>query len=411
MNQLPRLEQVLKAQKLAADKIKRAAKVDRAIPEVNDEDQLTVVYGLRGVGKTWWAIDHCSKQGVVAYVDAEDESLKQMKGLTAADILEAVVMLYGDCRMVIIDEFKKLAIWGEVIEVFISSGWRVIALNSGDKPGITTREVMINPMSWPQYCSWHGVAEDMATPTGRGLLRKAFDDYLIRGGMPGMQSRRKGAVGVQALIGDIIARDTAGGIRPALVPQMQRIALRILNQSPVVLNYKELLPTTDVKSVNTLRKYVDDINTTGLFRPLVRLSMFDNVRNFMEKLYAADTGLMVEAHIGERIETAVYLHLNQYCNRNGYMMHYYGNRDRQCHFAVCRDMRMRVAVEYVPYTDDAQVMQGVMSGFMSLSRATGCGKLILLTDNNHDLMQVNGMKVEVVPVYEFLLSLSHFIDL
>lgn len=405
------LEPVLKAQKMAADKIRRAAKVDRVIPEITDDERLTVVYGMRGVGKTWWAIGYCQSLGLsAAYIDAEDDRLNQVKGLTAEDVMETVVKLYGDCRTVIIDEFMKLTIWNEIVDAFIRSGWRVIALNSGDKPGIVSGEVMMLPLSWSQYCRWHGVAEDMSTPTGRGLMRKALDDYLLRGGLPGMQSRRQFKAVAEAIISETIARDTANGMRPALVSQVHRIADKILHQSPVVLNYKELLPDTDVKSVNTLRKYVDEIKTTALIRPLVRLSMFDNVRNFMEKLYAADMGLMGDASRLARIETAVYLHLNRYCGRMGYMMHYYGNRDRQCHFAVCRDMRMRVAVEYVPSTDD-EVMQGVLSGFMSLSRTTGCNKLLLLTENNQGLTQINGAEVEMMPVYVFLSRISQPVEL
>ncbi|MDE6322031.1 MAG: hypothetical protein K2L93_07005, partial [Muribaculaceae bacterium] len=282
-----------------------------------------MVYGLRGVGKTWWAIGYCQSHGLTAaYIDAEDHLLKKIKALTADDVVEAVVKLYGDCRTLIIDEFLKLEIGPAVVEEFLRSGWRVIALNSGDKPRFAPVEVMMHPLSWPEFCRWHGVKEDIATPTGRGLIRKAFDDFLTRGGLPCMQSRRQNKSLPQGLVSEIIAHDTINGLRPALVPQLIKIAANILHQSPVVLNYKELLPDTDVKSVNTLRKYVDEIKTTALLRPLVRLSMFDNVRNFMEKLYAADMGLMGDASRISRIVTAVFLHLDRYCRRLGYMMHY-----------------------------------------------------------------------------------------
>lgn len=412
MKELPQLETVLKAQKVAADKIRRATKIDCSIRDIPVDDQLTVVYGLRGVGKTWWAIGYCQSLGVsTVYIDAEDDRLKQIKGLTADEILETVVKLYGDCHTVIIDEFLKLDIWNEIVDTFIRSGWRVIALNSGEKPEIVPCEVMMHPLSWPQYCRWHEVTEDMSTPIGRGLMRKAFDDYLLRGGLPAMQSRRQFKAAAEAIISETIAHDAANGVRPSVARQLHQLTVNILHQSPVVLNYKELLPDTDVKSVNTLRKYVDEIKTTAVIRPLVRLSMFDNVRNFMEKLYAADMGLMGDASRLARIETAVYIHLDRYCRHMGYMMHYYGNRDRQCHFAVCRDMRMRVAVEYVSSADDDDVMQSVLSGFMSLSRTTGCNKLILLTENNQGLKHINGAEVEMMPVYVFLSKISQPVEL
>lgn len=406
------IESILTEHKQLCSKIMSASKHERHLPQAEVGDDLTVVYGLRGVGKTWWAISYCQDQGLTpAYVDCEDPQLAQVKGLKADGIAETLVMLYGDVRMVVIDEFLKLPIWNELVELFLQSGWKVIVLNSGDKPSIVPQEVAMRPLSWTQYCRWHGVDTDITTPTARGLQRKAFDDYLMRGGLPGMQSLKNPRIYANKLIDRVVAQDIAIQVRASSMPQLQRLAHHIIENSPLVLNYKEMLPSTEFSSVNTLRKYVDVLKTTELVRPLIRLSMFDNVRNFMEKLYAADPGLMSGASRAARLETTVYLHLERYCRRMGYMMHYYGNRDRQCHFAICRDMRMRAAVEYIPDASDDEAMQVVLSGFNSLARISDCKKLFLLTENNSGLKNVNGLDVEIMPVYAFLNKIAQPLDL
>ncbi len=406
------LESILTEHKQLVNKVMLASKQERHLPQAEVGDDLTVVYGLRGVGKTWWAISYCQDQGLTpAYVDCEDPQLAQVKGLNADDIAETLVKLYGDVRMIVIDEFLKLPIWNELVVLFLQSGWKVMALNSGSKPRILPQEVKMWPLSWGQYCRWHGVDTDVTTPTARGLQRKALDDYLTRGGLPGVQSLKNIRPYANRLIGRAVEQDVDIPVRASSIPQLQRLAQHILDNSPLVLNYKELLPTTEFGSVNTLRKYVDVLKTTGLVSPLIRLSMFDNVRNFMEKLYAADPSLKGGSSRVDRLETVVYLHLERYCQRMGYMMHYYGNRDRQCHFAICRDMRMRAAVEYLPDATDDEAMQGILSGFNSLARISDCKKLFLLTENNSDLKNVNGLDVEIMPVYAFLNKLGQAIDL
>ncbi len=407
------IKELIQNQNLIVDKICKGEYHHRHGLSVIDLDaDVNFVQGVRGAGKTTAIVRKLKDSGKrFAYIDVSESVQNGLDRIPASAIIEILTCVYGQFDVVIIDEVVKYPSWEILIGSFRELGIKVVAINSGEIPEncLNAKTTDMFTLSFSEYCIWHGIDYDSQSPVSRGIAAAAFEDFLKRGGFPADQSRKYHRRSTDPVISKIMERDMPNDLRAAKIPEIKRLACNLVRDTPMSMDYKESLHHYEVASVNTLRKYVESIKRTCLLVRLARLSLFDKVRNYREKLYAADVSLVSAENIVARVETAVYIQLLRAAQRHGYFVHYYSSRELACSFAVCKDMRMRVLIQIMPEEESEAMLKEKIAGMVSLSRETGCKRMFILSDGQSSVINTKGMEVTMVPVYEFLLDKYHLL--
>lgn len=405
-----RLEKILISQKKEINKILSSdCKLRYVAKRITGELPLLYIEGVRGSGKTFTTLHALHDKNVsFAYVDLSDQSLYSLNVDGYDSLIESLYMVYDQFDCVVVDEFISHLKWEDFFDACKKNGLKVIAISSEICQTIEEKNILyFYPLSFSEYCLWNEINVDISTPKGRAQIRKAFDNYVVRGGFPTLQKRKNIKLGASEIVKGIVKNDIRGGFRKSKLEEMERIAYTLLDYTVQWVNYKGMAEDFGMQSEITLKKYIEIIKCTGLLYALHRFSLNKKQRNVYEKLYAVDTALIPNDSLQHKLETIVYMQLHRFCDRHGYFIHYYSNRDVDCNFALCLDRKMRTILQVMADYSDSQEIKDKVTGLINLSKLTGCDRLYILTDNQYDMIEERGLSITVVPVYEFLIEHSH----
>ena len=82
-------------------------------------------------------------------------------------------------------------------------------------------------------------------------------------------------------------------------------------------------------------------------------------------------------------------------------VYYLNERSGECDFVVCKKNKVLRAIQ-VSYDISAEkTRKREVNGLLMAAKATGCENLLLLTDHESEVIEQDGHKVKVQPVYEW----------
>ena len=326
------------------------ASVIRGLPEPAQFNLVHIITGMRRCGKTFYLfqlmrqlLDSGVPRERMFYFDFSDVRLKPMD----PDTLYAIVTEYWrqvpvarerGCYL-FLDEVQEAPDWQGYCQL-IAEHERVTLVITGSSSKVSSAEIASNfrgrshvhemwPLSFAEYCRFHDLplpeaGQDAFSPQTITRYESAYDEYLIKGGFPGVQTARtEDRIEIlQGYVRDVIARDIterAGQRDASLAMQLALFALR---DTACELSTNELvgrLVDTGHKAywgkVDTLLKLLAG---TYLIHFLPEYSTgLKPDSSTVPKVYAEDPGLVYavsranQQDIGKRFETAVYLELRR----------------------------------------------------------------------------------------------------
>lgn len=375
-------------------------------------EPVQIIQGVRSSGKTFTTLHTLRSRGLkFAYVDLSHPALRSLESAVFDRLVEGLMMVYGGFQYIVIDEFSFNPDWADCIGAFLAQGIQIIGITSKETPTDTlpfrVSTLKFHTLSFSEYCLWHNIDPDDHSLQNKATIRRGFDDFLYRGGFPRLQEMGRPKPAARRIAETVIKLDAQADFRKNMVDRFHSLAEHLLENSAELLNYKQLAEKFGMRSEITVKKYIEMIKASSLQCPLRRFAMHEKTRNVYEKLYVADTALLPRGETGKSMETAVYLQLRRFCERYGYFMHYYANRQVECNFALCVDMKMRTLLQVIPDYSDSATIKEKVAGLKNLSKMTGCDQLYILTDSNRDIIEEKDLKITVMPAYEFLLDRSH----
>lgn len=410
------IEKRLRQQKETAESLLAERCLPRfAARHISHEGGLAVLTGPRGSGKTFLAL-HLLQERDKKYAYADLSALGAVGSDEASlnALFEVLCIVYGEFEWLLIDEFLSNGDWERIIRYFRTMGVKVFAVASGRLPdtalSLAGVASVLYPLSFSEYCLWHDVCTEPKSPVEMASLRLAFDDFSMRGGIPSNQFRTRVKSNSRKIADTILENDLRGEIRKSNRPAITEIGRYLLTNSPVNLFFNDIAERFSLRSEITAKKYLGIIKGSAGVYALERFAFQEKIRDYGERIFAADPGFCEKSHDMEsRLKIIVYMQLRRFCERHGYQMHYYGNRDLECDFVLCHEMKMRTIIQVIYDYSDSQAIKEKVASLIALSSASGCGKLFILTDNCHDTIETKGLSIYVKPAYEFLLDRSHMI--
>ncbi len=381
-----------------------------------------VVIGVRRSGKSTLCFNALRKAGVhYAYANFDDERLDQLETTDLDNILQTLYKIYGKFDYLFLDEIQNIDGWPLFVNRLLRQKLHILITGSNAKllstelaSHLTGRhhKIELFPFSFKDWCAIKDLDVSRLTTKNKGLISKAYDEYFHQGGFPELISGEENPKEyISTLIDNIITQDIKKRYNIRSIDAMKRLSHHILNETPTLIAKDTLQKTIGIKSDKTLGNYLLYLNQTYLISILNKYSSKSKERTRGEKAYAIDVALMDKRenvfsgdNLGWRLETIVYLELLRRKAQNGNDIYYFQSRCAEADFIVC-DGNKAQAIYQVSYDiSNPKTRKREIRGCLSAAKATKCSNIMLITDNESEIIEEEGYTIQVIPVWEWLIS-------
>lgn len=381
-----------------------------------------VVIGVRRSGKSTLCFNALRKAGVhYAYANFDDERLDQLETTDLDNILQTLYKIYGKFDYLFLDEIQNIDGWPLFVNRLLRQKLHILITGSNAKllstelaSHLTGRhhKIELFPFSFKDWCAIKDLDVSRLTTKNKGLISKAYDEYFHQGGFPELISGEENPKEyISTLIDNIITQDIKKRYNIRSIDAMKRLSHHILNETPTLIAKDTLQKTIGIKSDKTLGNYLLYLNQTYLISILNKYSSKSRERTRGEKAYAIDVALMDKRenafsgdNLGWRLETIVYLELLRRKAQSGNDIYYFQNRSAEADFVVC-DGNKAQAIYQVSYDiSSPKTRKREIRGCLAAAKATKCSNILLITDNESEIIEEEGYTIQVIPVWEWLIS-------
>lgn len=418
------IEQVLAEQQLELAGLSSKALCSRPEEQLVelDSDMAQVVIGVRRCGKSTLCNNVLKKNGeLFAYANFDDERLEEMTSKDLNAVLEVLYKIYGDFKLLFLDEIQNVDGWHLFVNRILRQGMRVILTGSNAKllsgelaTHLTGRhdKIELFPFSFADYCKCKEI--DMKSPTTKAeaFRRRAFDEYLRQGGFPELLHKKSKKGYVSNLVDNILKRDIEQRHKIKYIRAFEQLANHLLDISPAVVVEKDLAKLFGFNSHHTVDNYIGYLKEAYLLAGLQKYSTKSKLRVRDEKVYPIDVALMdgredamVGENLGWRLETIVFIELlrrNKPLERDIY---YFKNDDGyEADFVVCKGDKVEEVYQVSYDLTKEKTRAREIRGLLTASKHTRCDSLFLITDVERGEFEQEGKQIKIIPAYEWLIQ-------
>lgn len=377
-----------------------------------------VIGGLRRCGKSTLmrqVIHEYYKDDDFHYITFEDERLLQFTTNDFQLLFEAQLELYGDKRAFFIDEIQAVPGFESFLRRMYESGMKFFISGSNAsmlREEISTRltgrhiDVVLKPFSFREFLVARRieVPEPAAQTTRiRVAMKKAYDEFLVTGGMPERvlfgEPAILDAIYDDIVIKDIIVRHGITDVKP--VRELYQYLVSNFCRKFTYNNLAKLLGTT---SPNTIKNYIQHFEDT-YFADVVTRFDFSVRRQVLaeKKFYVRDTGFVPRVSPAVTIDKG-WLIENQVVSslKHGDNLFYY-SKNGECDIITRSggkiDSAIQVTRELGP-ANEARELHGLLDAMQALKVDRG----LIITEDQDDEIRHGDHVVPVVPAWRWALG-------
>lgn len=383
--------------------------------------QAQAVIGVRRSGKSTLCYQALQEQGVkYAYADFDDERLVGLKADQLNDVLEILYKIYGDFDYLLLDEIQNIEGWHLFVNRLLRKKMHVIITGSNAKllsselaTHLTGRnkEIPLYPFSFGEFCTMKGVDTVRRTTKNEGFRRAAFDEFLKQGGFPELLVLEDNKSYVGTLVDNILKRDIEQRYKITYKAAFEQLAHHLLNVSPTIVVTTDLANLFHFKSEHTAKNYIGYLKQAYMLLGIQKYSQKSRQRSVQEKVYAVDVAMMDQCenafagdNLGHRLETIVAVHLIRKYKMQGMDVYYLNDRSGECDFVICKGNKVLQCIQVSYDISAPKTRKREINGLLLAARQTECSNLLLLTDHESEVLEQDGYKIKIQPVYEWSLE-------
>lgn len=401
------------------------------ISRLLDMDHILAISGVRRCGKSFLmkqVINRLLDQSVTPEnILMVNFDFPAFAGRPAEEILDTILREYRRMKQpqgrlyLFFDEIQTVPKWEIWLKYqydmqkgkikFFLTGSNSALLISDYAARLTGRiiEKQLYPFSFTEFLRFHGVdcqnSETMTLNADKILNR--FELYLNYGAMPEVVEQLESSAKVDLLstyFNTIVYKDIAGrfGIRDTML--LKDVALYLLGQFSNPVNLKKLAEQFSATR-DTVRDFIKYLETSYFIFSLPKFSYSHKTQLLSQKkTFAVDNGftsvlpLRFTPDKGRLLEQVVYLELK----RRHSNVFYYKNQ-RESDFIVY-DYPKEAAVIQVCYDLNENNLQREVQGLIAGCRELKIKNGMILTWNQEDETDRNGIHVSIIPVWKWLLQ-------
>lgn len=364
------------------------------------ESFATIITGMRRCGKSTIIMQllHKNHQDTI-YLNFDDIRLS---GFEASDFSRLHREIETrTIKTLFFDEIQIVDGWEKYINQLLREGYKVFITGSNASmlsvelgTYLTGRHLSMElfPFSYNEFLRFKGLDSGESTVLA----------YLKTGGIPEYVKSEIPMI-LNNLVDDILMRDIAVRHSVRDVASLRQLTAFLINNIGNLISANKLAGLFNIKSPATLLEYFSYLKDAYLvdFIPVFSHSLKVQARN-PRKVYVMDTGIYTEnslstsENLGRRLENLVFLHL-----RRRYKHVFYYRNNGECDFITLEKNVVKEAVQVCLVVNEDNFKReynGLTEAMHNLGINYGC----MVTLNQNEILEENGMKIRMIPADEFL---------
>lgn len=385
-----------------------------------------VLIGVRRAGKSFMLYQQIQdnlKKGItwdsMLYINFEDERLIGMTAQELNLILEVHGMMSAQRPILFLDEIQNIEGWDKFARRLADNKYRVYITGSNAKMlssdvattlggRYITKHIL--PYSFSEYLSANNIPYDdmnIATTSGRADVQRYFAEYFRFGGFPeGAQLASKrdylNSVYQKIYIGDIATRNKIGNLFSLRI--LFRKMAESVKQPTSFTRLSNIIASTGAKlGKATIINYIEYSKDAFLIYPIKNIA--DNLTNreTNPKYYFVDNGIISILALDidtSLLENMVAMELIRRYGIDERVFFY--NRNIEVDFYI-PDAALAIQVSYNPHKTD-ETWQRESTALIKFTKVLDCQRLLILSYDTEETVEVNGKTIEVMPVWKWLIQ-------
>lgn len=385
-----------------------------------------VLIGVRRAGKSFMLYQQIQdnlKKGItwdsMLYINFEDERLIGMTAQELNLILEVHGMMSAQRPILFLDEIQNIEGWDKFARRLADNKYRVYITGSNAKMlssdvattlggRYITKHIL--PYSFSEYLSANNIPYDdmnIATTSGRADVQRYFAEYFRFGGFPeGAQLASKrdylNSVYQKIYIGDIATRNKIDNLFSLRI--LFRKMAESVKQPTSFTRLSNIIASTGAKlGKATIINYIEYSKDAFLIYPIKNIA--DNLTNreTNPKYYFVDNGIISILALDidtSLLENMVAMELIRRYGIDERVFFY--NRNIEVDFYI-PDEALAIQVSYNPHKTD-ETWQRESTALIKFTKVLDCQRLLILSYDTEETVEVNGKTIEVMPVWKWLIQ-------
>lgn len=388
------------------------------VSEVMGFPHVIVISGMRRCGKSTLLrqiIDVHGADGSFYYVNFEDERLRDFKAEDFNQLYEAQLSLFGKKRLFLIDEIQNIEGFELFVRRFHEMGFKFVI--TGSNATLLSRElgtkltgrhlkIDLRPFSFGEYLDFMNIEYDEASiqrTESRILIKKGFDDYLERGGMPEYLRFSDYEI-LQRIYEDIVIRDIVVRFNLDDLRMVKDTYSFLISNLTNRFTFNSVRKNLSMGSTNTVLNYIGYLEEANFCRIVYKFDRKIKKQAISgKKFYLTDHSFMrvVSTRLtrdrGKVLENIILSHLV------GSGEIFYFDEGSECDFIVIRNNEI-IGLFQVTWELNDGTKKRELDGLMKAMDEFGLKNGTIITYDQEDEIQYDSKVIRVIPAWKWCIT-------
>ena len=382
-----------------------------------DDPNILIISGIRRSGKStiqrvlqqeWLKSDY--------YFNFDDERLVHFEVQDFQMLLEVFIELFGKQSTFYFDEIQNIEGWELFLRRLYERGDKILITGSNARllskelgTHLTGRYIQfeVYPLSFReiiQHASPELLTKKAFSTDDVGILLHHFADYLKHGGIPEYFKFRKPEY-LKSLYEGILYRDIIARYGISNEKPLQELVFYFASNIGKEFSYTKLGEAVGLDSPHTVSSYCSYLEKCYLCFFLSRYSnSLKKQIQHNKKCYMIDSALIrtigfrVSEDKGRLLENTVFLQLKM----QGHDIYFHKNQ-KECDFVIRQNNQITQVIQVTQTLSHESVKKREIEGLIEAMSTYDLTEGLIITENEESLLEIEGYKIKVIPLWKWLL--------
>jgi len=404
--------------------------IQKDIAPLLNQREIIIITGIRRGGKSSLmrliSNDLIEKYDIlqdnILYLNFEDERFTYFGINDFEQVYEIFLELYHPVgrKYFFLDEIQNVKGWEkwlnrlyefEDLKIFVT-GSNATLLSSEIATALTgrNRQLIVYPFSFNEFLSLRNYSiteKDFYLREKRIEIKRLFDEYLKLGGFPEVLKISDNTL-LEQYLKDIIYRDVIARYSIRNIKEIKELILYLASNIGTIQSYNNLREMINVKSLNTIKNYLEMLENVFLFFKidLFSFSVKKQIYN-PSKIYSVDSALSnaiafkFSENLGHIYENIVFIELQR---KNKEVFYWKSKRGREVDFVIKSGLKIDEAIQVCFSFTDKKTRDRELESLLSAKNELNVDNLVMITEDEKGEEVIDGATVRIIPLWKWLLQ-------
>jgi len=393
--------------------------IESKIKSALDDKLIKVISGVRRCGKSFLA-HKVLKDKSYGYINFDDERLFGVKTEDLNYLLEVLREINHDFNYLLLDEMQNVEGWELFINRLQRIGYNLVITGSNSNllskelaSSLTGRHLLIElyPFSFKEFLKYKNFSfdeSDLYITEKKAQIKRLLDEYIKFGGFPELYRVEIKEQYLRDLYDKIISRDIVSRYKIKYVKALKELSLYLFSNFGSSITYQKLKNILEIKSVHTIKNYMDYLEEAYLTFQLNPFSFkLKEQLSGRRKIYTIDSGLInsisfqFSQNMGRLMENIVFTQLKI---RGLEFYFYYSQSKEEVDFIIKDNLKIKELIQVCFNPDNLETREREIKSLLRASKYLKCDNLKIITSDTEKTEQIKGKNIVFVPLWKWLLQ-------